>query len=73
METGIGSWTPEIFIQAMRTGKHMGKGEPILPPMPWPGIGKATDEDLKSIFAYLQSVPPIRNQAPTHQMAPMGK
>ena len=73
METGVGAWTPEIFIQAMRTGKHMGKGEPILPPMPWQGIGHATDEDLKSIFAYLQSVPPIKNMAPTHQMAPMGK
>jgi hypothetical protein len=72
-ETGLGAWTPEIFIQAMRTGKHMGKGEPILPPMPWMNIGKATDEDLRAIFAYLQSIPPIRNQAPTHQMAPMGK
>ena len=73
METGLGAWTADIFIQAMRTGKHMGKGEPILPPMPWEGIGQIPDEDLKAIFAYLQSIPPIRNQAPTHQIAPMGK
>jgi hypothetical protein len=32
--TGLVSWTPENFIQAMRTGKHAGVGRPILPPMP---------------------------------------
>ena len=33
--TGLARWTPETFIQAMRTGKHAGVGHPILPPMPW--------------------------------------
>jgi hypothetical protein len=73
METGTGAWTPEVFIAAVKSGKHMGKGEPILPPMPWEGIGQMKEDDLRAIFAYLHSVPPIRNQAPTHQMAPMGK
>lgn len=62
--TGIGTWTDEVFIKALRTGKHMGIGRPILPPMPWPDIAKTTDEDLKAIFAYLKSLPPIRNQVP---------
>jgi hypothetical protein len=62
--TGIGMWTEEVFIKALRTGKHMGIGRPILPPMPWPDFAKATDEDLKAIFAYLKSLPPIRNQVP---------
>jgi mono/diheme cytochrome c family protein len=62
--TGIGTWTEEVFIKALRTGKHMGIGRPILPPMPWPDIAKSTDEDLKAIFAYLKSLPPIRNQVP---------
>jgi mono/diheme cytochrome c family protein len=62
--TGIGTWTDEVFIKALRTGKHMGIGRPILPPMPWPDIAKATDEDLKAIFSYLKSLPPIRNQVP---------
>jgi hypothetical protein len=62
--TGIGTWTDEIFIKALRTGKHMGTGRPILPPMPWESIGKLKDEDLKSIFAYLKSLPPVRNQVP---------
>lgn len=63
-ETGLGKWTEDMFIATMRTGRHQGKGRPILPPMPVKMIGKATDEDLKSIFAYLQSLPPVRNRVP---------
>jgi hypothetical protein len=63
-ETGLGTWTPELFIKAMRTGKHMGVGRPILPPMPWMFIANCTDEDLNSIFAYLHSLPAIHNQVP---------
>jgi hypothetical protein len=62
--TGIGTWTDEVFIKALRTGKHMGIGRPILPPMPWPDLAKSTDEDLKAMFAYLKSLPPIHNQVP---------
>lgn len=62
--TGIGTWTDEVFIKAMRTGKHMGVGRPLLPPMPWMYIAKATDDDLKAIFTYLKSLPPINNQVP---------
>ncbi len=63
-ETGIGTWQPEMFINALRTGKHLGTGRPILPPMPWEMIGKHTDEDLKAMFAYLKSIPPIKNKVP---------
>ena len=63
-ETGLGNWTEGMFIQTMRTGRHEGRGRQILPPMPYPYIGKATDEDLKAIFAYLQSVPPFHNAVP---------
>jgi hypothetical protein len=63
-ETGLGSWTPEIFIAALRTGRHEGKGRPILPPMPYRMIANLTDEDLRAVFAYLQSVPPLRNRVP---------
>ena len=37
---------------------------PMLPPMPQPSYQHLTDEDLKAIFAYLKSVPPIKNQVP---------
>ncbi|MGE5496667.1 MAG: c-type cytochrome [Syntrophothermus sp.] len=62
--TGLGNWTDEIFIKAMRTGKHMGFGRPILPPMPWQSLAGLEDEDLKAILAYLKSLPPISNQVP---------
>jgi len=64
VETGIGAWDEGTFIQAMRTGQHLGGGRPILPPMPWQGLGTLGDDDLKAIFAYLKSVPPIRNPIP---------
>jgi hypothetical protein len=63
-------WTEELFLKAMRTGKHMGVSRPIMPPMPWQAYGKMTDEDLKAIFAYLRSVKPIRNQVPDYQPPP---
>lgn len=62
--TGIGIWTEEMFVNAIRTGRHMGTSRPILPPMPWPAFRNLTDEDLKSVFAYLRSIPPIHNRVP---------
>jgi mono/diheme cytochrome c family protein len=69
-ETGLGKWTAETFITALRTGKHEGLGRPILPPMPYAYFNKATDEDLRAIFAYLQSIPPIKNRVPQPIEAP---
>jgi mono/diheme cytochrome c family protein len=63
-KTGLGDWTAQNFIDTIRTGKKMGKGRPILPPMPIPGINNYTDDELKAIFAYLQSLPPISNAVP---------
>ena len=63
-ETGLGKWTKETFIATIRNGKHEGVGRPILPPMPWPMYRNATDEDLAALFAYLQSIPAIRNRVP---------
>ena len=63
-ETGLGKWTVETFIAAIRTGRHEGQGRPILPPMPYPMYRNATDEDLRAVFAYLQSIPALRNRVP---------
>jgi mono/diheme cytochrome c family protein len=62
--TGIGSWTAERFVAAMRSGRHMGRSRGVQPPMPWQGIGQMTDEDLRAIYAYLRSIPAIRNRPP---------
>ncbi len=63
-ETGLGTWTEDTFIQTIRTGRHLGRGRPILPPMPAPVYAKLTDEDLRAVFSYLQSLPPRKNQVP---------
>jgi hypothetical protein len=65
--TGLGIWTEDMFLKALRTGKHMGTSRDILPPMPWPMYRNATDEDLKSIYAYLRSIPPVVNHVPAVQ------
>lgn len=63
-ETGLGLWTEEMFIATMRTGRHQGKGRAILPPMPYFVVGALNDEDIKSLFAYLQSLPAVHNAVP---------
>jgi mono/diheme cytochrome c family protein len=62
--TGIGIWTEEMFIKTIRTGRHWGVSRPILPPMPWFNYRHMTDEDLKAVFAYLRSIPPVVNHVP---------
>jgi hypothetical protein len=62
--TGTGEWTAEQFIATLRTGRRLGKGRPILPPMPAAVYAKMTDDDLRSIFAYLQTLKPVSNKVP---------
>jgi len=62
--TGIGNWSEALFIQSIRTGKFMGTSRDMLPPMPWQAMGKMKDDDLKAMFAYLMSLPPIDNAIP---------
>ena len=63
-ETGIGALSEEMFIKTIREGKFMGVGRPLLPPMPWQQFAKKTDQDLKAIYAFLKSIPPIKNKVP---------
>ena len=41
----------------------------LLPPMPWTCSGPS-DADLRAVFAYLQSIPPIRNEVPDSRVPP---
>jgi mono/diheme cytochrome c family protein len=63
-ETGIGAWDEAMFVNALRKGQHLGAGRPILPPMPWQNFAQMSDDDLKAMFAYLKSLPPVKNQVP---------
>jgi mono/diheme cytochrome c family protein len=59
--TGIGTrYTEAAFIETMRTGRKP-NGTHVLPPMPSEVYQNMTDEDLRAIFAYLQTLEPIRN------------
>lgn len=66
-DTGIGNWTMDQFKTAMREGKLKGQknGRMILPPMPWQNFSKMNDEDMESMFKYLQSTNPVENAVPS--------
>jgi mono/diheme cytochrome c family protein len=56
-ETGhIYSWSEEKFIQRFRQGKLIADS-----PMPWGPFGKMSDDDLKAIYKYLNTVDPVKN------------
>ena len=65
--TGLGGWTAKQFADTMRLGKHLGVGREILPPMPIPAYKNFNDADLELIFAYLQSIPAVKNKVPAPQ------
>jgi len=65
-ETGMGKWQEKVFVQAIKTGKHLGVGRPIGPPMPWEPYSHMSESELKLIFAYLRTIPPIRNRVPDY-------
>ncbi len=64
--TGLGNWKEENFFRAIREGKSKGLAgnRPLLPPMPWFNLAKMTDEDIRSIFAYLKTIKPVHNAVP---------
>lgn len=64
VETGLGRWSERDFVQTIRTGRHMGRGREVLPPMPIAVYNHFTDRDLQAIYAYLRTIPAIRNKVP---------
>lgn len=71
-ETGLGKWTARDFKATIRTGRHMGRGRAVLPPMPIPVYRNFTDADLEAIFAYLQTIPAVKNRVPEPRPAMNG-
>ncbi len=65
--TGIGNWTEEQFLTSIKEGKYKGmmNSRTLLPPMPWQQYRMLTDDDLKSIFKYLETINPIENVVPS--------
>ena len=59
-ETGIGAWSDDQFVRALREGKGH-DGELLYPAMPYPYYTKLTESDALAIRAYLNTVTPVRN------------
>jgi mono/diheme cytochrome c family protein len=54
--TGIGKWTEQDFFRALREGKRP-DGSDINPFMPWKNFSQMTDDEIRAIWLYLQTVP----------------
>ncbi|HEX9174128.1 MAG TPA: c-type cytochrome [Telluria sp.] len=64
-ETGIGLWNAEEFYRMMHTGISR-DGKLLYPAMPYPSYTQVTRADSDAIFAYLMSVPPIKQKNREH-------
>ncbi len=60
--TGIGTWTSEQIVHALRTG-NTPDGSQLAPIMPWMNYSSILDEnDAMAIAAYLKSLPPVKHK-----------
>ncbi len=66
-ETGIGEWNSADFYRMLHTGVSR-NGALMYPVMPFASYTKVTREDSDAIFAYLMSVPPVRQQNRPHEL-----
>jgi mono/diheme cytochrome c family protein len=59
-ETGIGGWTEDDFVKAVKYGIVPGNKPALRPPMqPYSAL---TDSEVKAIYAYLKTVPKLKNK-----------
>jgi cytochrome c553 len=56
--TGIGHYTEEDFMRALRTGERPHGGAKLRAEMPWKFYGTMTDAELQSVWAFLKTVAP---------------
>ena len=66
-ETGIGAWSDEAFVRALREGKGH-NGQLLYPAMPYPYYTKLTESDALAIRAYLNTVKPVRNAVVSNKL-----
>src|SRR6476469_5305896 len=66
-ETGIGKWNADEFYRMMHTGISR-DGTMLYPAMPFASYTQVTRADSDAIFAYLMSVPPVRQENRKHEL-----
>ncbi len=67
-ETGIGGWTEEDFVRALRHGRSPA-GDHYYPVFPYTAFTRMRREDISALWAYLQTVEPVHQPAPAHELA----
>jgi mono/diheme cytochrome c family protein len=69
-QTGIGAWTDEQIITAIRLGRRP-NGERLLPVHPFPIFNGMAEEDLKAIVAFLRTTKPVSRQKEPKKLVPL--
>ncbi|CAG4894576.1 molybdopterin cofactor-binding domain-containing protein [Paraburkholderia gardini] len=67
-QTGIGNWSLEAFVRAMREGIHR-DGHRLYPAFPYTSFRNVSDDDLKALYAYLMSQTPVHARPPETKLA----
>jgi mono/diheme cytochrome c family protein len=67
-ETGIGKWTADDFYKTMHEGRFPDGGL-LYPAMPFGSYTKVTRADSDAIFAYLKSIPAVKQQNREHALS----
>jgi nicotinate dehydrogenase subunit B len=67
-QTGIGNWSFEAFVRAMRQGIHR-DGRHLYPAFPYASFKNVSDDDLQALYAYLMSQTPVRSRPPETKLA----
>lgn len=62
-ETGLGNWTDGEKIRAIREGVSK-DGRALFPVMPYQNFRYMSDEDVYSLVAYMNTLPPVKNAVP---------
>lgn len=66
-DTGIGSWTSVDFWRAMHEGRSK-DGRLLVPAFPYTSFTQVTQDDADALFAYLRSLPPVRQPNRPHAL-----
>jgi mono/diheme cytochrome c family protein len=67
-ETGIGRWSKAQFLRALRQGVRP-DGANYFPAFPYPSFTKISDDDVRAIYAYLFSLPAVRQVDRPHDLS----
>lgn len=66
-DTGLGRWSFEDFQNTMSNG-HARGGKRLYAAMPYTAYTKVTREDNRALWAYLNSLEPVRHDVETNQL-----